>query len=82
MKGGKLFIGGISLGSTKYHKKICTSSGILRNNSTQALPNRTSHGLSGKVRRVPTIEPTTNASSSALSETDTVQPHACSIHCR
>ena len=82
MKGGKLFMGGISLGSTKYHRNICTSSGMLRNNSTHALPNRTSQGLSGKVRRVPIIEPITSASSSADKETDTVQPHAWSIHCR
>jgi hypothetical protein len=30
-------------GITWYHRKICTSSGILRNNSTQALPSRTTH---------------------------------------
>ena len=37
-------------GTTKYQRKICTSSGMLRNSSTHQLPMRVSHGLSGRVR--------------------------------
>jgi hypothetical protein len=76
MKGGKSFMGGISAGTTKYHRKICTSSGMLRNSSTQALPRRTSQGLSGSVRITPTTEPTTSATTRAVSDTATVQPQA------
>jgi len=70
------------LGTTKYHRKICTSSGMLRNSSTQALPRRTSQGLSGKVRMVPTTAPTTMATSQALAATANVQRQASSIHSR
>jgi hypothetical protein len=55
---------------------------MLRNSSTHALPNRTSHGLSGSVRMMPISEPSTNATTSASSATDTVQPQAESIHCQ
>jgi hypothetical protein len=72
----------MSAGMTWYQRKICTSSGMLRNNSTHALPNRTSHGLSGSVRMMPISEPSTSATTSASSATDTVQPQAESIHCQ
>jgi hypothetical protein len=39
-------------------------------------------GLLGNVRNVPISEPTTNASASASSATDTVQPQADSIQSR
>ena len=81
-KGGRSRIGGIILGSTKYQMNTCTSRGMLRNSSTQALPKRTSHGLFGSVRSVPMIEPTTSATNSAVSATLTVQPQAWNIHCR
>ena len=55
---------------------------MLRNNSTQALPRRTSQGLSGKVRTVPTTAPTTMATSQALPATASVQRQASSIHSR
>ncbi len=71
---------GISAGMTWYQRKICTSSGMLRNSSTQALPRRTSHGLSGSVRMMPTSEPSTSATMSASSDTESVQPQAESIH--
>jgi len=71
---------GSTAGMTWYQRKICTSSGMLRNSSTQALPRRTSHGLSGSVRMMPTSEPSTRATISASSATDTVQPQAESIH--
>ena len=60
---------------TKYHRNICTSSGTLRNSSTQALPSRTSHGF-GVVRMVPTSEPTTIAMISGSTDTASVQPQA------
>jgi hypothetical protein len=49
---------------------------MLRNSSTQALPKRTSQGLAGSVRITPTIEPATSATTSADSDTPTVQPQA------
>ena len=55
---------------------------MLRNSSTQALPKRTSQGLSGSVRIVPMIEPTTSASTRPQTDTDSVQPQADSIHCQ
>ena len=79
---GTAFIGGISAGITWYQRKICTSSGILRNSSTQALPKRTHQGLSGSVRNMPMMKPATSAISSASRDTDTVQPQADIIHCR
>ncbi len=81
-KGDRLFMGGIRAGATWYHKKICTSSGMLRNSSTHALPKRTSQGLLGKVRITPMMEPTTSATSSAVSDTPTVQPQALKIQLR
>ncbi|EKD96749.1 MAG: hypothetical protein ACD_23C01292G0001 [uncultured bacterium] len=55
---------------------------MLRNNSTQALPSRTTTGRSCNVRRVPMNDPKTSASSSASTDTDTVQPQADSIQSR
>ncbi|MCY1366986.1 hypothetical protein D9M69_538980 [compost metagenome] len=69
-------------GNTWYQRKICTSKGMLRNSSTQALPRRTTMGRSGSVRSVPITTPITSASSSASSATDTVQPQADSIQSR
>src|SRR5437899_8509227 len=73
---GKIF------GTTWYHRKICTSSGMLRNSSTQPLPKRTSQGLFGSVRITPTIEPITRATTSEQSDTATVQPQAETSHCQ
>ena len=73
------FIAGNTAGTTWYHKKICTSNGMLRKNSTHALPKRTAHLLSGSVRMVPITMPATKASTKASNATDTVQPHADSI---
>ena len=81
-KGGNPFIAGIILGSTKYQRNTWTSRGILRNNSTQALPKRTSQGLSGKVRATPTSDPSTMAMSNPPNDTASVQPQACTIQCR
>src|SRR5690606_5261612 len=66
-------------GMTWYQRKICTSSGMLRNTSVQALPNHTS-GLLGVVRMMPTSEPTTSASTSDSSATLSVQPQADISH--
>ncbi len=60
---------------TWYQRKICTSSGMLRNSSVHALPSSTSH-LFGAVRRMPISEPTTSATTSAHSATESVQPQA------
>jgi hypothetical protein len=73
---------GITLGTTKYHRKICTSSGMLRNSSTQALPRRTSQGLLGSVRKVPIRAPTLTATTQDAPATASVQPQASIIHCR
>ena len=81
-KPGTPFMAGISVGSTWYHKKICTSSGMLRNSSTHALPRRTTIGLLGRVRKVPITAPRISASNSASTETETVQPQADSIQSR
>jgi hypothetical protein len=62
-------------GSTWYQRKICTSSGMLRNSSVQALPMNTSR-LSGAVRRMPISEPTASATTSASTATLSVQPQA------
>ena len=62
-------------GSTWYQRKICTSSGMLRNSSVQALPMNTSR-LSGAVRRMPISEPTASATMSARMATLSVQPQA------
>ena len=70
------------LGTTKYQMKICTNSGMLRNNSTHALASLTSHGLLGNVRNVPTSAPTTIATTQEAPATDSVQPQASNIHCR
>ena len=69
-------------GNTWYHRKMCTSSGMLRKNSTHALPRRTVHGLWGKVRSVPTTAPTIKAITSDNSETEIVQPQADSSQSR
>ena len=66
---------------TWYQRKIWTSSGMLRNSSVQALPISTS-GLLGVVRRIPISEPTTSATISASTATDSVQPQADIIQCR
>ena len=76
------FIAGNSEGTTWYQRKICTSRGMLRKNSTHALPKRTTHGWSGKVRNVPITIPAANASSSASNETEMVQPQADNIQSR
>jgi hypothetical protein len=62
-------------GSTWYQRKICTSSGMLRNSSVHALPMNTSR-LSGVVRRMPISEPTAMATTRASAATDSVQPQA------
>ena len=51
---------GSSSGNTKNHRNICTSKGILRNNSTYAFPKRTNQGL-GVVRQTPTTVPSKRA---------------------
>ena len=79
-KPGTCWNAGINLGTTKYHRKICTSSGMLRKSSTQALASRTSQGLLGKVRSVPTRAPTTIATSQEVPATASVQRQASSIH--
>ena len=66
---------------TWYQRKIWTSSGMLRNSSVQALPMKTS-GLLGVVRRMPISEPTTSATISDSTATDSVQPQADIIQCR
>ena len=81
-KPGNCCMGGISLGSTKYHKKICTSKGMLRNNSTQTLAKRTSHGLSCKVRKTPMTVPANIATNQAQTATDSVHPQASIIQDR
>lgn len=81
-KPGTSRMAGNMVGTTWYHRKICTSSGMLRNSSTHALPRRTTMGRSGRVRSVPTRMPITSASNRASSETDTVQPQADSIQSR
>jgi len=81
-KPGTCWKAGMILGTTKYHRKICTSKGMLRNNSTQALASRTSQGRLGKVRNVPTRAPTTIATSHEVPATASVQRHASSIHSR
>ncbi len=81
-KPGSDFMAGKIDGTTWYHTKMCTSSGMLRNSSTQALPSRTVHGRPSSVRSVPTSEPTTSATASDSKETDTVQPQADSIQSR
>jgi hypothetical protein len=70
------------LGTTKYQRKIWTSSGMLRNSSTHTLATRTSQGLLGKVRNVPISAPTTTATTQELPATESVQPQASIIHCR
>ena len=79
---GTPFMAGTRVGTTWYHKKICTSNGMLRNSSTHALPSRVTMGLLGNVRNVPISEPMTNASNKASSDTDTVHPQADSIQSR
>ncbi|KAF1041215.1 MAG: hypothetical protein GAK34_03033 [Delftia tsuruhatensis] len=81
-KPGRDFSAGKMDGTTWYHMKMWTSSGILRNSSTQALPSRTIHGRSGSVRSVPISEPTINAINSDSSDTEMVQPQADSIQSR
>ncbi|MNY39085.1 hypothetical protein D3C86_1737520 [compost metagenome] len=81
-KPGTDFIAGTKAGTTWYQRKIWTSNGTLRNSSTQALPKRTSHGLSGSVRSTPITPPATNANINASSDTDTVHPQADSIQSR
>src|SRR5690606_15238181 len=76
------FIAGKMDGTTWYQIKICTSNGILRKNSTHALPKRTVQGRFSKVRKVPITTPTASASSSAKMDTETVQPQADSIQSR
>ena len=54
---------------------------MLRNSSVHALPSATKH-LFGVVRRMPISEPTTSATISASTATDSVQPQADIIHSR
>ena len=54
---------------------------MFRNNSVQPLPNHTS-GLLGVVRKIPISEPTSRATTSASSATESVQPQAESIQSR
>ncbi len=68
------------MGTTKYHRKICTSSGMLRNSSTQTLARRTSQGLLGRVRRVPISAPSDTATTQEQPATASVQPQASIIH--
>ena len=68
----QLFSGGMNSGTTKYQRNICTSSGMLRKNSTQTLPARTSQGLS-VVRMVPITEPSASAITHEQAETASVQ---------
>ena len=68
-------------GTTWYQRKIWTSSGMLRNSSVQALPSATSH-LFGVVRRMPISEPTSSATTSAHTATESVQPQADNIQSR
>ena len=49
---------------------------MLRNSSVQALPIATNQRLFGVVRRMPISEPTTSATISASTATDSVQPQA------
>ena len=51
---------GSSSGSTKNHRNSCTSSGMLRKNSTYAKPNQFAP-FDGSVRITPTIEPVISA---------------------
>ena len=78
---GTLLRMGNMAGTTWYQRKICTSSGMLRKSSTQALPRRTSQGF-GVVRSVPTTEPSTKATTQAQAATERVQPHADMSHSR
>ena len=59
-------------GTTKYQRNICTRRGMLRKNSTQALPSRTSHG-EVVVRIVPITEPSASAMIHEQAETASVQ---------
>jgi hypothetical protein len=70
------------LGTTKYHKKICTKMGMLRNSSTHTLAKRTNHGLLGKVRSVPISTPTLTATTQDVPATASVQRQASSIQSR
>jgi hypothetical protein len=65
--------GGSNSGTTKNQRNICTSSGMLRNSSTQAAPSAASPRC-GAVRSVPTAMPINSASSQAVSDTASVQP--------
>jgi hypothetical protein len=82
MKLGTSFIDRESAGTTWYQRKIWTSSGMLRNSSTQALPKRTSQGLLGSVRSVPTSAPSTSATISASTRHGQRPAPGISIHCR
>jgi len=68
-------------GITKYQRNICTSSGMFRKSSTQALPSRTIHGLS-VVRIVPISAPTVIAMTQAIAETASVHASPAAIHCQ
>jgi hypothetical protein len=68
------------LGTTKYQRKICTSSGMLRNSSTQTLARRTSQGLFGSVRKVPMMPPSDTATTQEQPATASVQLQASIIH--
>ena len=67
------FSGGTNSGITKYHRNICTSSGMLRNSSTQQWPMVVSQWL-WVVRMVPMSDPAIIAISHATTETASVQP--------
>src|SRR5437016_914662 len=68
-------------GSTWYQRNTWTSSGTLRNSSVHEVANKTSV-LFGTVRRMPMAEPTSSATTSARTATDSVQPQAEKIHCK
>ena len=68
-------------GMTWYQRKICTSRGMLRKSSVHALPSHTSP-LTGVVRKMPMIEPTTRATASDSTDTRSVHPQADIIQLR
>ena len=77
----QLFSGGMNSGTTKYHRNICTSSGMLRKNSTQALPKCTIHEVL-VVRIVPMIEPSAIAMTQAHADTASVHSMPETMSCQ
>jgi hypothetical protein len=62
---------GTSSGTTKNHRNICTSRGMLRTTSTYAVASARSQ-RSGVVRATPSTEPSRNAMTHAPIETSSV----------